>query len=86
MALNTTKTRICQGHAKCGINAKNIANVTAKVFTDEVINYYNMNNVNILDEAITAENPYNINIIKQLIIYTMLGFVLAAGTLIVLSK
>lgn len=66
------------------INAKNIANVTAQIFTGEVINYYNMNNVNILDEAIAEENPYNINIMKQLIIYVMLGAVLGAGTLFVI--
>lgn len=66
------------------INAKNIANITAQVFTGEVINFYNMNNVNILDEAIAEENPYNINIMKQLIIYLMLGAVLGAGTLFVI--
>jgi len=51
------------------INAKNIANVTAKTFTGEVINYYNMNNVNILDEAIVQDAPYNINVFRQVIIY-----------------
>lgn len=67
-----------------GVNAKNIANVTAKVFTDEVINYYNMNNVNILDEAVVAKNPYNINIIKQLIIYFMIGAVIGFGILFII--
>ena len=43
-----------------------------------------MNNVDILDEAIEAKNPYNINVIKQIIIYFMLGFVLAAGILFVI--
>lgn len=65
------------------VNAKNIANVTAQIFTGEVINYYNMNNVNILDEAIAEEEPYNINVVKQLIIYSMLGAVVAAGILFV---
>jgi len=66
------------------INAKNIANVTAEIFTGEVINYYKMNNVNILDEAIATDEPYNINIVKQIIIYLMLGCVLGAGTLFVI--
>lgn len=66
------------------IKAKNIANVTANYFAEEVIKLFNMNNVNILDEAIEAENPYNINIIKQVIIYFMIGFVLASGILFII--
>ena len=66
------------------INAKNIANVTAKIFTKEVINYYNINNVEILDDAIAAENPYNINNTKQVIIYLMLGVMLGAGGIFVI--
>ena len=66
------------------IKAKNIANVTAKYFTEEVKELYNISNVNILDEAIEANNPYNINVIKQVIIYFMIGFVLAAGILFII--
>jgi len=66
------------------INAKNIANVTAKTFTGEVINYYNMNNVNILDEAIVQDAPYNINVFRQVIIYLMLGCILGAGIIFVI--
>lgn len=66
------------------IVAKNIANVTATVFADEVSNLYNMDNVNILDEAIASENPYNINIVKQIVIYFMIGLVLAAGVLFII--
>lgn len=69
---------------KDGVQAKNIANVTAKIFTEEVINYYNMNNVNILDDAIVAEKPFNINIIKQLVIYIVIGTVLGCGVLFML--
>ena len=43
-----------------------------------------MNNVDILDEAIEADKPYNINVVKQVIIYFMLGFVLAAGILFII--
>lgn len=67
-----------------GVNAKNIANVTAQVFTGEVINYYRMNNVNVLDEAIVSENPYNINVPKQLVIYMLLGLFVSAGILFVI--
>ena len=67
-----------------GKMAKNIANVTANYFADEVVDLYNMNNVNILDEAIESTKPYNINVIKQVIIYFMIGFIVAAGVLFVI--
>lgn len=64
--------------------AKNVANVTAKYFAKEVVDLYNMNNVNILDEAIEADTPYNINVFKQVVIYFILGLVLACGILFVI--
>lgn len=64
--------------------AKNIANVTADFFTKEVVDLYNLNNVNILDEAIEATSPYNINVVKQVVIYFMIGLTLAAGILFVI--
>ena len=66
------------------IKAKNIANITANYFTKEIVDLYNMNNVEILDEAIEAKNPYNINVIKQIIIFFMLGLVLASGILFII--
>lgn len=66
------------------IKAKNIANVTAYHFTKEVVELYNLNNVDVLDEAIEAKNPYNINVIKQVVIYFILGFILAAGVLFII--
>ena len=66
------------------IVAKNIANITANYFTDEVVSLYNLNNVNILDEAIEAKKPYNINIPKQVIIYLMVGCILGLGILFVI--
>ena len=64
--------------------AKNIANVTANYFTKEIVKLYNLNNVNILDEATESNAPYNINIIKQLIVYFMIGFVVATGVLFII--
>jgi len=66
------------------IKAKNIANITASYFANEVSDLYNMDNVDILDEAIEAEIPYNINVPKQIIIYFMLGLVAAGGILFVI--
>lgn len=83
-AVNNTEIIRISVSDKDAIKAKNIANVTANYFTGEVIELYNMNNVKILDDAIESETPYNINVIKQIIIYFMLGFVLAAGILFII--
>lgn len=66
------------------VKAKNIANVTASYFASEVVDLMGMDNVDILDEAIESDVPYNINVNKQVIIYFMLGLVLAAGILFVI--
>ena len=66
------------------VNAKNVANVTASVFAEEISSLFDMDNVNILDEADMSEKPYNINIVKQIVIYFMIGFVLAVGILFVI--
>ena len=83
-ALNNTEIIKISVSDEDAIMAKNIANVTAKYFTDEVEDLYNLNNVNILDEATKSEKPYNINVMKQVIIYFMIGFVIGAGILFVI--
>ena len=83
-AVNETEIIKIAVNDKDGIKAKNIANVTAEYFTEEIVVLYNMNNVDILDEAIESEKPYNINVVKQIIIYLMLGFILAAGVLFII--
>ena len=83
-ALNNTeiiKITVNDADAK---KAMNIANVTASYFTDEIVDLYNMNNVNVLDKAFQSDTPYNINVMKQIIIYFTIGFVLAAGILFVI--
>lgn len=66
------------------IKSKNIANVTASYFAEEVVKLMGINNVKFLDEAIESENPYNINITKQMITYFAIGFILATGVLFVI--
>lgn len=83
-AVNNTEIIKISVNDRDAIKAKNIANVTANYFTKEIVDLYNMDNVEILDEAIEEEKPYNINITKQTVIYFMLGFVLAAGVLFII--
>lgn len=61
----------------------NIANEIAKVFIDEVPNYYKIENINILDKAVVADKAYNVNILKQYIIGVGGGFLL--GSLIIFT-
>ena len=66
------------------LNAKIIANLVAKVFTVEVPELYNLDNVHILDVAIEEDEPYNINVAKSSIIGGVLGLVLSSGIFFVI--
>ena len=58
--------------------ARRIANEVAQVFITKVAQeYYNMDNVYIVDEAKAETEPYNINHTKDLIIFAGIGFVIA---------
>ena len=59
------------------LDAKNIANEIAKIFSERVSEIYNINNVYIVDEAEEATEPYNINHIKDLAIFMVIGLVVA---------
>ena len=60
--------------------ASRIANEMAAVFSDNIIKeFYNIDNIHIVDEAEVDEKPSNINIIKDMIIFAFVGFILGAG-------
>lgn len=61
--------------------AKEIADTLAGVFSKEIQDIYNVQNISILDPANMPEYASNINIPKQLIIYVGIGFVLACAFL-----
>jgi capsular exopolysaccharide synthesis family protein len=58
--------------------APEIANHLLNVFSEEVQSLYNMNNIYTMDKAEVSDTPYNINHIKDLTLFVMFGFVLAA--------
>lgn len=64
--------------------AKNIANETANVFNAEVIKYFNIQNIGVVDYAEISEKPYNINVVKSAVIYLLVGLVLSIGTVFVI--
>lgn len=83
-AVNNTEIIRINAEDTDAIKAKNIANITANYFKKEIVDLYNMNNVNILDEAIEEKNPYNINVPKQVVVYFMIGLILSAGIVFVI--
>lgn len=58
--------------------ARRIANEAAQVFITQIAQeYYNMDNVYVVDEARAENAPYNINHTKDLVIFVAAGFVIA---------
>lgn len=64
--------------------AAEIADEVAKVFSDEIQDIYNLENVAIIDKAEEADEPYNINYVKDNVIYLMIGIVLSFGVVFVM--
>lgn len=64
--------------------AYNIAKETVRVFQDEIMKIYNLENVSIIDEAKVSNSPYNMNTIKDIIIYIMLGIVVSCAIIFII--
>lgn len=64
--------------------AQTIANEIAKIFKEEITNYYPIENVTVLDNAVEALEPYNINVIKQYLMGFGLGFIIGSGIVAVI--
>lgn len=60
-----------------------IANEIAKVFSEEVNEIYNINNIHVVDEAEIAENPSNINISKNVILFVFVGIVISIAYVLI---
>lgn len=60
-----------------------IANEIAKVFTAKVKEIYNIENIQIVDEAEVETTPSNINHPKDVMIFTFIGLVIAAGYVLI---
>lgn len=66
--------------------AQKIANETAQVFISKIAKeYYNMDNVYVVDEAKEEKVPYNINHLKDLVIFGAVGFVIACIYVLILN-
>lgn len=65
--------------------ATKIANETAKVFQEKTIEIYDDENTKIIDVAKVPNAPYNIHHVKDIIIFSGIGFILACLCIIVLN-
>ncbi len=63
--------------------AEKLANEVAKVFTEKIQEIYKINNVQIVDKAEAENTPSNINHSKDIMIFTFIGLVIAAGYVLV---
>lgn len=63
--------------------AAKIANEIAKVFTEKVKEIYKINNVHILDEAEVSNEPSNINHMRDIVIFSFIGVVIAVGYVLI---
>lgn len=59
------------------LDAKNIANKIAEIFSERVTAIYKVNNVYLVDEAEIPSSPYNISHVKDIILFMAAGLVLA---------
>ena len=65
--------------------ATKIANEMAKVFIENVKEFYGVENVHVVDAAEVPQAPYNINHVKDIIIFAFIGAVVAVMYVFVLN-
>lgn len=65
------------------VYAAKVANEIADVFTQQVSDIYNINNVHVVDKAEVAEAPFNISHQKDIAIFALIGIVVSAGYILV---
>lgn len=62
-----------------------IANELATVFTEEALQIYKVNNVNVLDEAVIPTKPANVNLAKNILIFSFVGGVLVSVYILLIN-
>lgn len=65
--------------------AAKITNEIAKVFIENVKEYYGMENVHVVDEAEVEQSPCNINHTKDIVIFAFIGLVVASIYVLVVN-
>ena len=63
--------------------AADVANEIAKVFSEKIVEIYNISNIYLLDRAQAQEDPSNVNHMKDIVIFAFIGLVIAAAYVLV---
>lgn len=63
--------------------AADVANEIAKVFSEKIVEIYNISNIYLLDRAQAPESPSNVNHMKDIVIFAFIGLVIAATYVLV---
>ena len=61
-----------------------IANSLAEVFRDKVYEVYKIDNLSVIDEAEPNPVPYNIGTVKNILLFAIVGLVLACGVIFII--
>ncbi len=64
--------------------AKLIVDEIAKVFSTEIKDIYNIQNITVIDKGEVSNSAYNINIAKTLVLAVLIGFVLSAAIIFIM--
>lgn len=62
-----------------------IANSIAEVFSEQIKEIYNMENIRVVDKAVAPSAPSNINPVKYAGIFAIVGFVTSVGVILILN-
>ena len=81
---NTELIQISVTNADPAVAAK-VANEIAKVFTENIKEMYNLNNVHVMDEAEVPDNPSNIHHSRNVIIFALIGVVVSVVYVLLLN-
>lgn len=63
--------------------AADVANEIAKVFSEKIVEIYNISNIYLLDRAQAPEKPSNVNHMKDIVIFAFIGLVISAAYVLV---
>ena len=63
--------------------AADVANEIAKVFSEKIVEIYNISNIYLLDRAQAPEKPSNVNHMKDIVIFAFIGLVIASAYVLV---
>ena len=61
-----------------------IANELASIFSEQIKEIYNIENISIIDKAEVQTVPINVNIVKQLVIYVLIGGALGSAVIFIM--